>query len=236
MKWNWLTVLLAALSVCMLLFSLWDRRRPPSIPLAGEIFETETPHILFLGTSLTEGQSWPDALVGQLESCGVSASSQRVSGNGKTSSWAVQTLKVAKTSGLRTPDLALIEFSVNDADFRHFLSPTQSAENIKQLSAILQETNPKVQIVLLGMYPGFGARGALRLRYGAYLTELERIAARNERIGYLDMTRNWRITLQEAPRAKMPDGLHPTTAVASQVNVSAILEYLRLSRTFICDG
>ena len=235
MKWNWMTVLLAALSICLVLVLLWDRRRPASIQLVGEIFNSEKPHILFMGTSLTEGQVWPDALVKRLEGCGVSASSQKLSGNGKTSSWGVKTLKAAQVSDLRAPDLAVIEFSVNDADFRRLLSPAESAENTKLLISMLREMNPKVQIILLGMYSGFGARGALRLRYGTYLTELERIAARNERVGYLDLTKIWQTALQEAPRAKMPDGLHPTPEVSSQVNADAILNYFALSQSFRCE-
>lgn len=231
-----MAVLLAALSICLVLILSWDRRRPASILLAGEVSNSETPHILFMGTSLTEGQAWPDVLIQKLEACGVSASSQRLSGNGKTSSWGVTTLKAAQAADLRAPDLVLIEFAVNDADFRRFLSPEQSAENTKRLISMLREMNPEVQVVLLGMYPGFGVRGALRLRYGAYLTELEKIAARDERIGYLDMTQNWQLALHEAPRAKMPDGLHPTPEVASQVNADAILDYFALSQSLRCEG
>lgn len=235
MKWSWMTVLLGALSICLVLILLCDRRRPASIPLVCEVFNSETPHILFMGTSLTEGQAWPDVLIQKLEGCGVSASSQRLSGNGKTSSWGVTTLKAAQAADLRAPDLVLIEFAVNDADFRRFLSPEQSAENTKRLISMLREMNPEVQVVLLGMYPGFGVRGALRLRYGAYLTELEKIAARDERIGYLDMTQTWQLALHEAPRAKMPDGLHPTPEVASQVNADAILNYFALSQSLRCE-
>ncbi|WP_106264295.1 SGNH/GDSL hydrolase family protein [Donghicola tyrosinivorans] len=235
MKWSWMTVLLAALSICLVLILLWDRRRPASIPLGNEIFESGTPHFLFLGTSLTEGQAWPDVLIQKLESCGVIAASQRLSGNGKTSSWGVKTLRAAQNSDLRAPDLAVIEFSVNDADFRRFLSPAQSAANTKLLISMLRKMNPEVQIVLLGMYPGFGIRGALRLRYGAYLTELERIAAKDERIGYLDMAKEWQITLHEAPRTKMPDGLHPTSEIASQVNADSILNYFALSQSLRCE-
>jgi hypothetical protein len=84
------------------------------------------------------------------------------------------------------------------------------------------------------MYPGFGIRGALRFRYGAYLTELQRIAARHQNIGYLDLTYPWDAALRMGANTKMSDGLHPASEIADQVNSSAIYEYLNLSQGFSC--
>lgn len=231
---SWQTLLFAVLSVALLVLTLWDRRRPETLSMSAPIFVNEAPHILFLGTSLTEGETWPAAFMQRLEACGFAPSSYVLSRAGETSRWGGQALLAAKDAGLRVPDVALIEFSVNDADIRQLISPSQSAENIKGLVALLQEMNPEVRVILLGMYPGFGIRGALRFRYGAYLTELQRIAARHQNSGYLDLTHPWEVVLRMGSNKKMPDGLHPASEIADQVNSSAIFEYLNLSEGFRC--
>lgn len=212
--------------VAMTLLLSWSALRPApevrDIPMRDPLPDGPL-RIAVFGTSLSAPpQTWPDTLADVLTSCrGYPIAAQRIVGPGKGSAWALgQIARVAETS----PDLVLIEFAINDADFRDGVSlETARAQHLRLIEG-LHRALPQVPVVLMTMSPAYGPSGWIRPRLAAYYSQYSELA-QEERIGLIDIYPRW-LSLPHRDRGLAEDGLHPDAAVAEKVIVEALAGYL----------
>lgn len=203
------------------------RNAPPSDMEDREIvslrqFGTEV-NILFVGTSLTAGYSWPAVLAESLEAqLEIPVRYSRVAMPGATSDWA---LREMYSIVAQAPDIILVEFSINDADLRHRMGLSKSIENHIQLIAGIRNNVPYAKIVLLTMNPAFGFRRLLRPRLLAFYEAYGTIAAQMD-VGVVNLYSRW-WALPDTRKA-IRDGIHPDDAIATEVIVPLLLSYLSI--------
>lgn len=191
----------------------------PPAPLSGDV--PPSLHLAVMGTSLTARYDWPAALGDSLSAClGVPVEMTVVAGSGETSRWGLNQIDPVLA---RPPDIVVMEFSINDADLRHRMSPAQSQEVHEEIIAQVYDTAPQARILLAGTNPVFGLRGLLRPRISAYLTMYTLLAQENPQTGLLDLNDAWhdRIAL-EGRTETIPDGIHPTADASRAVIVPAL--------------
>ncbi len=171
-----------------------------------------------LGTSLSAGEIWPAQLAQQLETClGVPVALQVTARGGATSDWGAQQLRTERPGAM---DLVLVEFLANDSDLRRKIWPWTSAQIHRDIVQML----PAQRVILLNLNPIYGLRRAARPAYGVYLRSYRRLAREFAHIGFADLRPQWRQGLQNRSRAQaIPDGLHPTSEVAAQINTAPLL-------------
>ena len=182
--------------------------------------------ISVVGTSLTAYYDWPNILAETLKSdLDRPIRVSRVAKGGGTSRWGAENIEDIVS---QEPDIVLIEFSINDADLRHFISLRQSIENHERLIAGLRRADPSVAIVLVTMSPAYGLRRGLRPRLAAYYDAYGQIA-RDTNTGLIDLYPRW-LSYEDQQQA-FPDGLHPTEAVATRLIVPTMASYLGVMLT-----
>ena len=183
-----------------------------------------TINMLVLGSSLSAGADWPEALRDGLQdawrNCAADDVELRViAKGGADSSWGLAQL----SGGLDfRPDLVLIEFMINDADIRNRLSRSESLRNHTEMIEILREAHPDSAIFLLRLNRAHGPRALLRPSLARYERLLPEIARRSS-VGLIDLRPEWRDRWESEGYRSLPDGLHPTDAAARDVNVGKIL-------------
>ncbi len=172
-----------------------------------------------VGTSLTAGYSWPDDLGQSLaKELGRKVTVSRVARPGAASDWA--TSQVAAVVA-QAPDILFIEFSVNDADLRSFISVARSVENHRILIRELRASLPDSRIILLTMNPVQGVRMILRPRLARYYVAYHDLSHELD-LGLVDLYPRWLIWEQA-----FPDGLHPSNTAASELIVPAVMSYFQ---------
>jgi len=193
--------------------------RPVDRPI--QVARTEAPlRFLFVGTSLTSSYSWPN----QLDLCPDRlVSVYRTARAGAASDWG---LAQAQVIVAQQPDVVFLEFSINDADWRHRISLQDSAENHRRLISRLQEDLPGVQILLMTMSPASGGRRILRPRLPAYYALYHELAAEMG-VSLLDIYPRW-LSIPRDSREQQ-DGLHPSDTAASRIIVPALGSILGMS-------
>lgn len=227
MSWRRPALALGAGLVCTAAAAVWWLElgrvaARPEIPATG--FATppsEALRLVTMGTSLTAHYDWPKALADQLSLClDQPVALQTVARGGETSRWGLAQVGRVLAG---TPHVVVIEFVANDADLRHRLSPSESRANHAEIITRIQAAAPEARILLLGMNPVYGLRGAARPRMGAYLANYVTLAQGDPRIGFLDTTALWLDHIARSGRADvLPDGLHPDAGVAKDVAVAAL--------------
>lgn len=164
--------------------------------------------IVAFGTSLTALGGWQDALRARLETClerGVQIVT--VAQVGATSEWALaQAADVVR----RRPDIVLVEFAINDASLRHWLSLARSRANIEEVLSRLREISPAPRVFVLAMNPVHGLRGWLRPRLSTFTAEHAR-AAIGMGAEFVDFRPFWHAT---SLADTIPDGVHPVASAA----------------------
>lgn len=213
-------LLLGALAV------LLPDRLPPSgasRALPGVLPGDDGLAIAVLGTSLTAGADWPEALRGRLADCtGRAVRLARFARPGAHSGWGVA--QVPRVVAAR-PDIVLVEFTINDADIRDGLSLARSRETHLAMIDGLRAARPGVVIGLLVLNPPRGMRSLTRpflWRYRALYQDL----AEAERLGLLDLDPLWRAAFAKRGAALAPDGLHPTPAAVAEVAQPALSAFV----------
>jgi len=199
---------------------------PPTVPQDRRILTSpatgEYLHILVVGTSLTARYSWPDALAQRLHAdFAIPVEISRVTRPGETSAWGMK--QVDAIIG-KSPDVVLVEFAINDADLRHWLSLANSVENHTYLISGIREELPSAKIILMTMNPAFGLRRLLRPRLGSYYEAYSDLA-RNANVGLVDLYPRWLGI--DGLRSLIPDGVHPTDTAANEVIVPVLARYLK---------
>jgi lysophospholipase L1-like esterase len=220
----WRLGLAAALIVwlgSMLVFSSYPKDASDRL-LPAETKQGNTPvTIAFMGTSLTAGSLWPEGVVEALAICVKHpVRALRFAKAGVTSVWGL-----SQTEALigAHPDIVVMEFAVNDADFRRGLSLAASADNHHAILTRLKQGLPKARIVLMTTNPVLGLRRLLRPRLPAYYTLYHRLAI-DQNTGLIDLTPRWLAVPDMAQ--ELTDGLHPTAAAVMSVVVPVVTLYL----------
>lgn len=170
--------------------------------------------LLALGTSLTANYQWPHELAKQLARClARKVKIEILASVGENSSHAAKQFIARKN---RRPDIVLIEFATNDADFLDGVGLGRSRTNHEDLLARIREDAPDAHLVMMTMNPVFGLRGWLRPRLDAYNQFYRKLAA-NDGVVLADLFPIWSVSLAETDyREQLPDGLHPTQTAANR--------------------
>lgn len=166
-----------------------------------------------IGTSLTADSTWPEEVVEQLQTC-TETTLRRMAKGGRTSDWGLANITTLLDD---PPDLAVIEFTINDADIRRRISAQNSALNHGALIDVLRKANPDVRIVLLRLNRAYGLRAMLRPQLSRYEQNLTEIA-QTEDVDLLDLRPAW----AKAGRAALTDGIHPAPEATSQLTTPAL--------------
>lgn len=171
--------------------------------------------LLALGTSLTANYQWPHELARQLSRClARKVDIEVLAVAGANSSQAAKQFGSRRN---RRPDIVLVEFASNDADFLDGTGLDKSRSNHKALLGRIREDVPGAQVVLMTMNPAFGLRGWVRPQLMKYNEMYRGLAAYND-VALVDLTPSWSESLAATGyKVQLPDGLHPTQAAASRI-------------------
>lgn len=177
-----------------------------------------------LGTSLSAGQLWPEALASALQTCLKRPTHIQVFAHGGAiSSDAARYLPALIAAA---PDLILIEYAINDADLRRRVSLGVSRQTHLDLIDSLRAALPDSRIVLMRLNRAYGLRALLRPRLAAY-EALYAELSRHEDVALADLRPVWAEALGEtARRAAIPDGVHPIPEVAARIIMPALTSML----------
>jgi len=174
--------------------------------------------IVAFGTSLTDGNDWPDRLAENLTVCFAHpVEVLRVAKPGAGSTWGLEA--VFQVIAL-SPDVVLMEFAINDADLRDGVGLSQSAEQHIEIASDLQAALPDAQIVLMTTSPAFGLRRWARPRLPEYYDQVI-VVAQTTGVAVMDFYPRWR---ENDLREAFADGLHPNDSATSQIMDSVLLD------------
>ena len=188
-------------------------------PAGGPAGAAEPLTIVALGTSLTEGSDWPQRLGARLSACWQwPVHVESVARSGMTSTWGLQ--QVERVASFR-PDIVLVEFAMNDANWRRFVSRERSRANVVAIGRGIRERAPRARLFLMTTNVVHGLRGMMRPNVGAYY-ELYRAIAASEGLGLIDLAPIWAALPREALRRAVPDGVHPPPDAFERVALSAV--------------
>jgi acyl-CoA thioesterase-1 len=189
-------------------------------PPGGPAGAAEPLTIVALGTSLTEGSDWPQRLGAGLAACwDRPVRVESVAASGMTSTWGLQ--QIERVAAFR-PNIVLIEFAMNDANWRRFVSPDRSRANIVAIGRGLRERLPAARLFLMTTNIVHGLRGMMRPNVGAYYEQYRAIAA-SEGFGLIDLAPVWAALPRETLRRAVPDGVHPTPDAFGEIALPALL-------------
>ncbi|PJA59891.1 MAG: hypothetical protein CO163_06830 [Rhodobacterales bacterium CG_4_9_14_3_um_filter_71_31] len=209
--------------------SLADTASPA--PLSSSAIPDDRPaRVMFLGTSLTYGAPWPQAVGEALSRCrpgGVVV--QTLARPGAASPWGLEALGAALE--VPPPDIVVVEFTANDASLARGVSVRHSRDIHQRIIALVRAAGALP--VLVTMNPAIGRNGWERPGLRAY-EALYRALAAESGAGLIDVARLWRAMPPEALARQMPDGLHPTPEAGLAVTAPAVTAALA---TALCaDG
>jgi len=194
----------------------------PPAPLTARAIPADRPaRVMFLGTSLTHGDPWPQAAAEALARCrpgGVVA--QVVARPGASSAWGVEALGAALDAAPGSPpDVVVVEFSANDASLAWGASLERSRAVHRRIVAMVRSVG--AMPVLATMSPALGRNGWERPGLRAY-EALYRTVAAETGAGLIDIAPLWRAMTPAALARWMPDGLHPTPDATLAVTAPAM--------------
>lgn len=221
LRWGFASALIAAGIGSLYFWPLAQKTFADRLLSPSALHKDAPARIVFMGTSLTAGDPWPEAVTAQLEAClKRPLQSFRIAQGGATSSWGLA--QVGRVVS-KAPDLILLEFAINDADMRRGLSLQDSRDTHRSLILTLQEGVPDARIILMTMSPATGLRRLLRPRLDAYYA-LYSDLAETHNVGLIDLYPRWqrRATLAQ----DLIDGVHPQPERASEVIVPVVTKYL----------
>lgn len=195
--------------------------------------------VVLYGTSLTAAAEWPKAVKGYFDAefPGL-VTFVNAAQSGQESNWGVTNLQ--KRVLARNPDLVFIEFSVNDAATKHGISTEKSEANLDTMVKALHRQNPKVDIVVMTMNPGWDSpnepshkKYASDRPHLADYYDVYRKYAREHNLPLVDIYPLW-AKLRQTDEAKfkkwLPEGLHPIPEASLAVTWPAIEQLLNQAR------
>lgn len=166
--------------------------------------------IVSMGTSLSHAGGWLPELYRYL----IVGHSSRISAacigrSGEASDWGVANVGVLTRM---RPDIALIEFAINDAYTAKGISLSQSEANITTIVQAIQTDSPHTEIFLLTMNPTLGAGASVRPNLPDYYALYNSLAP-SLGVGLVDAFTVW----GSPTTVEIPDGIHPTLAALQAV-------------------
>lgn len=179
--------------------------------------------VVTVGTSLTASIDWQPILAARLTRCwGRPVEVLRVAESGVTSRWGLE--QIDRIAALR-PDFVIIEFAMNDANWRRFVSRAESRANIVAIGRRLRERLPDVSIHLMTTNVVHGLRGLMRPNVDVFYGQYRAVAA-SEGWGLIDIAPKWRALSAKALTEAIPDGIHPTLQAFEAVAIPEIVSAL----------
>lgn len=185
--------------------------------------EDRPARVLLVGTSLTAGGRWSDALAAELSACrpgGVVV--ERLARPGANSAWGQEALAQRLQTG-ETPDLLVVEFSINDASLRRGMTLGKSEARHREILTMAAQAG--VPVWLSTMSPAFGFKAWHRPGQVAYRAAYQDLA-RSAGAGLIAMVPAWTALSAPARAAAMPDDLHPVEAAMREIAVPALVASL----------
>ncbi len=177
--------------------------------------------ILALGTSLTANFGWPAKLGQVLSQC--LARQVEIEVRAVAGANSEQAERQFNSRRIPKPDIVLVEFASNDANFLNGVTLSQSRRNHNALVARIHADAEHSKIVLMTMNPAFGLRGWLRPSLGDYNAMYWDLAASNH-LNLADLNKVWNEFLAATGHKEhLPDGLHPTQVSANKVVLPVLL-------------
>lgn len=175
--------------------------------------------VVTLGTSLTLRGEWQDALADKLSACMVRpVTVHLVARAGANSDWGREALKgVIELK----PDLVVIEFATNDADWWDGVSRNQARANLVVMIAELRADNSAVQVLLAAMNPVLGWRAWMRAGLQEYYADMADVA-RVTGVDFVNIAARWSALTPEDLAVKIPDGVHPSPDAGREIIVPAL--------------
>lgn len=211
---------------------LADAAAQGSLPFSADALRPEVDAVVriwVVGTSLTAQGDWPDRLAVRIAACrGGAAQLHRIAQPGAAADWGAPQLSAAlvATAPDARPDVALIEFAVNDASLARGIGLPQAralhAAMLDRLAALPRP--PAVALVVTG--PVFGRNAWERPGLVAYF-DMVRTLAQERGTALIDLEPAWRAIPAEERRRLAPDGLHPTEEGMARTLLSAAEVALR---------
>ncbi len=179
--------------------------------------------IAALGTSLTARGAWVEALPDALEArVQRPVSALRFAQVGATSRWG---RRVVEDAARARPDIAIIEFAINDAALHRGVSLAESADNLVKIIRVLRTAPGNARLYLMTMSPATGIRRLLRPRLERYYDLYRSLAARH-RTGLIDNRPGWAALPPAMLARALPDGAHPTDEFARSITLVNVVETL----------
>jgi acyl-CoA thioesterase I len=198
-----------------------DREEWPSPPGSSRTDRSLT--IAALGTSLTAGGTWVEALPKAL-SARIERTVHAIN-FGRAGATSRNGLELVDQVIQVNPDAVIIEFGINDAAIHRRVSLERSVANLSATIGRLRGGAADVRLYLMTMNPAIGLRKPLRWRLPSYYAVYSELAA-SERTCYIDNLAAW----QALPRATLlraiPDGVHPTPEFATRITLANVVTVL----------
>jgi acyl-CoA thioesterase I len=169
--------------------------------------------IAALGTSLTARGAWLEQLPPLLEP--VIGQAVQVANFGVAGATSRYGVTVAAAVADARPDVATIEFAINDAVIYRCMSLAESAANVRKIIRQLRMASNATRIYLMTMNPAFGVRGLLRPRLERYYDQYPYLAD-CEQTGLIDIRAAWMALPRSVLDRTLPDGLHPIREAVSE--------------------
>jgi lysophospholipase L1-like esterase len=123
------------------------------------------------------------------------------------------------------PDVAIIEFAINDAALHRRVSLAESGANLTAIVRCLRSADPDMRLYLMTMSPAIGFRRLLRPRLERYYDLYPRLAAR-ERTGLIDNRPDWAALPSATLAHALPDGSHPTAEFSASITLANVVRTL----------
>ncbi|GGB06716.1 SGNH/GDSL hydrolase family protein [Allosediminivita pacifica] len=208
--------------------ALWTAAQMTSSPAPQDgILTTALPadsplSLAVLGTSLSHGESWPELLAERLSTClDHQVTVDVIARPGAASDWG---LTQAGTLADLSPDIALVEFAINDADILDGLSLRAAYRNDAEIISRIRDQSPDTRIFLMTTSPAHGLRGLARPRLGAHYRQYRDLAEELD-LGLADLYPRW-LALPRAERGMAGGGLHPDPETAAALIVPPLADLL----------
>ncbi|HLX63395.1 MAG TPA: SGNH/GDSL hydrolase family protein [Planctomycetota bacterium] len=171
------------------------------------------------GTSLTAGGAWVNQLREKFnEKYPGLLSIFNGAQSGMNSTWGVQNVESRVIAA--KPDVALIEFGINDAVQRFKLSKEDCRKNVNAMIDAIKKALPDCEVILMTMNSVAGENGAKRGGQLPDYYQIYRDIAAERKLLLIDHYVHWK-SIQDRNSKRfdgmVPDGVHPTPEACKAV-------------------
>lgn len=224
------------LGILLIAGGLLAATRPTSPPVIADIVapaparDGKELDVLVMGTSLTRRALWPERLKGATLPCGFRVRSVTVAAVAGAGSRHGLTL-VQRLTG-PAPDVAIIEYAINDADLVDGIRPGESRANHRRIIAGLRRHNPDVAVVLLATNPVQGLQRLKRPFLARYHRDYAMLAL-EAGASFFDGPARWAAATLSG--GAIPDGLHPDPEAEARLYTAPIRDMLGQGFERSCD-